>query len=59
MVQDYDGRDGTTLFVQTANPTPPIGFGWRVEDYDKQAKASTFVQTANPTPPVSFGWDRQ
>ena len=32
-------------FVQTANPTPDVDFGW-----------DAFVQTANPTPDVDFGW---
>ena len=56
MIQDYNSPDDMVTFVQTANPTPDISFGWEVEDYDSPDDMVTFVQTANPTPDISFGW---
>jgi hypothetical protein len=56
MIQDYDNADDTVTFVQTANPTPTVNFGWEFEDYDNADDTVTFVQTANPTPTVNFGW---
>ncbi|XYH93748.1 hypothetical protein ACMHYB_38700 [Sorangium sp. So ce1128] len=58
MIHDYDRQDEATTFVQTANPTPTITFGWQADRIvDGSAdEATTFVQTANPTPTITFGW---